>query len=63
MTTSQLVVTLLGIVAIAWVNFYFFVAGRDAEAEAARDGSGPQRVPIHAMGDHEHDAGKDPAES
>ncbi len=28
MTTSQLVVTLLGIVAIVWVNYYFFVAGR-----------------------------------
>ena len=26
MTTSEIIVTLLGIVAIAWVNYYFFRA-------------------------------------
>jgi hypothetical protein len=28
MTTAKIVVTLLGIVAIAWVNYYFFAAGK-----------------------------------
>lgn len=27
MTTSEIIVTLLGIIAIGWVNYYFFVAG------------------------------------
>jgi len=26
-TTAKLVVTLVGLVAIVWVNFYFFLAG------------------------------------
>jgi hypothetical protein len=26
-TTAEIVVTLLGILAIAWVNYYFFLAG------------------------------------
>jgi hypothetical protein len=28
MTTERIIVTLLGILAIAWVNYYFFVAAR-----------------------------------
>ena len=28
MTTEEIVVTLLGILAIAWVNYYFFLVGR-----------------------------------
>jgi hypothetical protein len=27
-TTAQIVVTSLGLVAIVWVNYYFFLAGR-----------------------------------
>jgi len=50
MTTSQLVVTLLGVIAIAWVNYYFFVAGRPAAVAAAGEGPGPQRVRIELMG-------------
>ena len=30
MTTAQIAVTLLGLAAIAWVNWYFFLAGRRA---------------------------------
>jgi hypothetical protein len=37
MTTSEIIVTLLGIVAIAWVNYYFFLAGRSRKkVEPAR---------------------------
>ena len=28
MTTAKIVVTVLGLVAIIWVNYWFFVAGR-----------------------------------
>jgi hypothetical protein len=28
MTSSRIVVTLLGLAAVLWVNWYFFVAGR-----------------------------------
>jgi hypothetical protein len=28
MTSSEIIVTLLGIIAIGWVNYYFFVAGK-----------------------------------
>lgn len=32
MTTAELVVIVGGIAAIAWVNWYFFVAGRRGDA-------------------------------
>ena len=50
MTTAQLVVTLLGLAAVAWVNWYFFLAGRGAAAIAISDGGGAQRVPIEVKG-------------
>lgn len=28
MTSAQIVVTILGLAAVLWVNWYFFVAGR-----------------------------------
>jgi hypothetical protein len=28
MTSAQIVVTLLGLAAVLWVNWYFFIAGR-----------------------------------
>jgi hypothetical protein len=31
MTSSEIIVTLLGIIAIGWVNYYFFVAGGKRE--------------------------------
>src|SRR5512141_1028286 len=44
MTTMQLAVTLLGLAAVAWVNWYFFVAGRSAAVAAVIGGGGVQRV-------------------
>jgi plastocyanin domain-containing protein len=45
MTSLQVAVTLLGIAAIVWVNWYFFLAGARPVA-ASRGGSGPQSVRI-----------------
>ena len=50
MATSQFVVSLLGIVAIAWVNYYFFVAGRTPAMASPGEGPGPQRIRIEVMG-------------
>jgi plastocyanin domain-containing protein len=50
MTTSQFTVTLVGVIAVIWVNYYFFLAGRSAAVRAATDGSGPQRVRIEVKG-------------
>ena len=50
MTTAQLVVTLAGLAAIAWVNWYFFVAGSRTVAAPALSGTGPQRVGIEVKG-------------
>ena len=50
MTTSQIIVTLLGILAIAWVNYYFFAAGARGPVAATADGSGPQRIRIEVKG-------------
>jgi len=45
MTSLQVAVTLLGIAAIVWVNWYFFLAGARPVAASA-GGSGPQSVRI-----------------
>lgn len=50
MTTSEVVVTLLGLAAIAWVNWYFFVAGRGAAAVATSVAGGAQRVRVEVKG-------------
>ena len=50
MTTSQIAVTLLGILAIVWVNYYFFAAGRGGAVAASIEGAGPQRVRIEVKG-------------
>jgi plastocyanin domain-containing protein len=50
MTTSQLGVTLVGILAIAWVNYYFFAAGPGAAVAATAEGAGPQRIRIEVKG-------------
>jgi len=49
MTTAQLAVTLLGLAAIAWVNWYFFIAGRRAVTADVERG-GAQRVRIEVKG-------------
>lgn len=50
MTMSQLAVTGFGILAIAWINYYFFFAGRTAAVAASADGLGPQRIRIEVKG-------------
>ncbi len=49
MDGTQMLVTLLGIAAILWVNWYFFLAGRRVQVAAAA-GSGVQEVPIVVNG-------------
>jgi plastocyanin domain-containing protein len=55
MTAAQLVVTGAGILAIAWVNYYFFAAGRSAGVPAATDASGLQLVRIEVRGGYTPD--------
>lgn len=50
MTTSQFTVTLVGVIAIIWVNYYFFLARRGVAVRAAADGTGPQRIKIEVKG-------------
>jgi plastocyanin domain-containing protein len=49
-STLQLAVTLLGLAAIAWVNWYFFVAGRAAAVAAVPGTGGMQQVRIEVKG-------------
>ena len=48
MTSAQIAVTLLGLAAVAWINWYFFLAGRSS-ATAVADG-GLQRVRVEVKG-------------
>ncbi len=48
MTSAQIAVTLLGLAAVAWINWYFFLAGRSS-ATAVADG-GLQRVRVDVKG-------------
>ena len=50
MTGSEVVVTLLGLAAIAWVNWYFFLAGRTEAVAAVSTGGGLQRTRIVVSG-------------
>jgi plastocyanin domain-containing protein len=50
MTSAQIVVTLLGLLAVAWVNWYFFVAGRSVAAVAGVDVGGVQRIRVEVKG-------------
>jgi plastocyanin domain-containing protein len=50
MTTAQILVTLLGIAAIAWVNYYFFLVPRRAVVGLATPGAGEQRIRITVAG-------------
>ena len=49
MSTVQIIVTLLGVCAIAWINWYFFLA-RPPAVSAVAGGSGPQRARIEVRG-------------
>lgn len=50
MTSAQIAVTLLGLAAVAWVNWYFFVAGRGAAAVAIVGAGGVQRIRVEVQG-------------
>jgi plastocyanin domain-containing protein len=52
MTTAQLFVLVAGIAAIAWVNWYFFLAQRQAVA-ASGGGTGTQEVQIAVRGGYD----------
>jgi plastocyanin domain-containing protein len=49
-STLQLAVTLVGLAAIAWVNWYFFVAGRTAAVAAVPGEGGVQQVRVEVKG-------------
>jgi plastocyanin domain-containing protein len=49
MSTVQISVTLLGICAIAWINWYFFLA-RSPAVSVTPEGAGPQRARIAVKG-------------
>jgi plastocyanin domain-containing protein len=50
MTGAELVVTVTGLAAIGWVNWYFFLAGRTQAVAAVPAGPGPQRTRIIVSG-------------
>ena len=50
MTQEQIAASLIGAGVIAWVNYYFFVAGSRAAVSAASGGAGPQRIRIEVKG-------------
>ena len=52
MTPVEILVSLLGLAAIGWVNWYFFLAGR-SEAVAVATAGGAQRVHIVVNGGYE----------
>ncbi|MEP6688489.1 MAG: cupredoxin domain-containing protein [Gemmatimonadales bacterium] len=50
MNSIQVGVTLLGLATIAWINWYFFVAGRPAAVAAVVGDGGIQRVRVEVEG-------------
>lgn len=50
MTTAQVLVTVVGVLAILWINHYFFLAGRGIAVAAVAPERGPQRVGIEVKG-------------
>ena len=50
MTSAQIVVTLLGLAAVLWVNWYFFVAGRGTAVAASVGADGVQRILVEVKG-------------
>jgi len=47
-TSAQIAVTLLGLAAVAWINWYFFLAGRSSATAVAHGGL--QRVRVEVKG-------------
>lgn len=50
MTSAQIMVSLLGLAAIAWINWYFFLAGRGGAVDATIEDAGMQRVRVEVKG-------------
>lgn len=50
MTSSQIVVTWLGLAGVAWVNWYFFLAGRGAGVTVTLSEDGVQHVRVEVKG-------------
>lgn len=50
MTTAEWIVVLAGLAAIAWVNWYFFVASREPAAVASTSAGGAQEITIEVEG-------------
>ncbi len=46
MTSEQIAVTLLGLAAVAWINWYFFLAGRSSTTAVADGGLQHVRVEV-----------------
>jgi plastocyanin domain-containing protein len=49
-TSAQIAVTLLGLAAVTWINWYFFLAGRGSAAAVAVADGGLQRVRVEVKG-------------
>jgi plastocyanin domain-containing protein len=49
-TSAQIVVTLVGLAAVLWVNWYFFVAGRGTAVAASVGAGGMQRILVEVKG-------------
>jgi plastocyanin domain-containing protein len=49
-TSAQIAVTLLGLAAVLWVNWYFFVAGRGTAVAATAVAGGVQRIRVEVKG-------------
>jgi plastocyanin domain-containing protein len=49
-TSAQIAVTLIGLAGVAWVNWYFFLAGRGDAVRATVGAGGVQRVRIEVKG-------------
>jgi plastocyanin domain-containing protein len=50
MTSAQIIVTLAGLAGVAWINWYFFLAGRGAAVAATVGAGGVQRVRVEVKG-------------
>ena len=50
MNSTDWMVALVGLIAIAWVNWYFFLSGRPTPTGATTDARGIQRVRIEVKG-------------
>ena len=50
MSSAQIAVTLLGLAAVLWVNWYFFVAGRGTTVAAGVGTGGMQRILVEVKG-------------